>query len=101
MSHKPGPWEAVEHTANFPFPVGVCCRVVEKGGFTREHTICDITAQGDGKYEPAVTNANARLIAAAPELLAACKLALKAFEKNWAIDWNDLERAIAKAEEQQ
>jgi len=42
--------------------------------------------------------ANARLISAAPELLAACKLALNAFENNWAIDWGELEAAIAKAE---
>jgi flagellar biosynthesis regulator FlaF len=28
--------------------------------------------QGDGKYEPEVTNRNAMLIAAAPDLLAAC-----------------------------
>lgn len=32
------------------------------------------------------------------ELLAACKLALGAFERNDAIDWADLERAIAIAE---
>jgi hypothetical protein len=42
--------------------------------------------------------ANARLIAAAPDLLAACKLALGAFERNDAIDWNELAGAIAKAE---
>lgn len=42
--------------------------------------------------------ANARLIAAAPDLLAACKLALGAFTNNNAIDWSELERAIAKAE---
>ena len=38
------------------------------------------------------------LIAAAPDLLAACKLALSAFEHQRAIDWDDLYRAIAKAE---
>lgn len=41
---------------------------------------------------------DARLIAAAPDLLAACKAALGAFEHNHAIDWDDLVRAIAKAE---
>lgn len=41
--------------------------------------------------------ANARLIAAAPELLEACKSALGAFERNDAIDWDDLAAAIAKA----
>ena len=38
------------------------------------------------------------LLAAAPDLLAACKLALTAFEGNCAIDWAVLENAIAKAE---
>jgi hypothetical protein len=42
--------------------------------------------------------ANARLIEAAPKLLAACKAALGAFEHNHCIDWSDLERAIAQAE---
>ena len=42
-------------------------------------------------------HANARLIAAAPELLKACEQALGAFEHNWAINWDDLARAIAKA----
>lgn len=40
---------------------------------------------------------NARLIAAAPDLLAACELALYAFETRAVIDWGELERAIAKA----
>jgi hypothetical protein len=46
----------------------------------------------DGERE-----ANARLIAAAPELLEACKLALNAFERNDAIDWSVLSDAISKA----
>ncbi len=41
---------------------------------------------------------DADLLAAAPELLEACKMALGAFEHNNAIDWNDLERTLAKAE---
>jgi len=36
-------------------------------------------------------------IASAHDLFEACELALNAFEKNWCIDWGDLERAIAKA----
>jgi transcriptional regulator with XRE-family HTH domain len=32
------------------------------------------------------------------DLMVACKLALNAFEKNWAIDWGILERSIARAE---
>jgi len=47
---------------------------------------------------PAFYTADAHLISAAPDLLAACKAALGAFEHNHAIDWGDLERAIKKAE---
>jgi hypothetical protein len=36
-------------------------------------TICELIAQGDGRYDPIVTTANAHLIAAAPDLLAALK----------------------------
>lgn len=43
---------------------------------------------------------NARLISAAPDLLAACEAALGAFTNANAIDWSDLERAIAKAKGQ-
>lgn len=39
------------------------------------------------------------LLAALPDLLAACKAALGAFEHNHAIDWDDLARAIAKVED--
>lgn len=42
--------------------------------------------------------ANAWLIQAAPELLDGCKAALAAFERNDAINWDDLRRAIEKAQ---
>lgn len=58
--------------------------------------ICDTA--GEFYLRPSECIANARLIAAAPDLLHACKHALNAFEKNWCIDWNVLEKAIAKAE---
>ncbi len=38
------------------------------------------------------------LTEAAPDLLAGCKAALGAFEKNHCINWDDLARAIKKAE---
>lgn len=41
---------------------------------------------------------DARLITAAPDLLAACKLALEAFESAHAIDWGIIKAAISKAE---
>jgi hypothetical protein len=45
-----------------------------------------------------MAQANARLISAAPDLLEACKIALNAFEHNYAIDWAVLQSAISKAE---
>lgn len=63
---------------------------------------CEVIARVEGEH----TNPSSEctvcvrtlLFSAAPELLAACKLALGAFERNDCIDWNDLERAINKAE---
>jgi hypothetical protein len=81
--HTPGPWELK--------PV--------HGGVPGRRAIYACNALGE-KFicaEP-YDEANARLIAAAPDLLEACKLALAAFENNWAIDWNVLERAINRAE---
>lgn len=42
--------------------------------------------------------ARAMVIKSAPDLLAACKLALEAFETNNAIDWSILAAAIYRAE---
>lgn len=64
MSYTPGPWEAPE--------VGAGClfRVCKVGGAT----ICDIYCVGkDGKVDLDQSDANARLIAAAPDLLEAVK----------------------------
>lgn len=64
--------------------------VLEQVRFTiREHP------ESIDLFEP---NHNIHLLAAAPDLLAACKLALNAFERRDAIDWNILADAIAKAE---
>lgn len=43
--------------------------------------------------------ANAHLFSTAPELLAACELALGAFERNDCIDWGEIAAAIAKAKQ--
>ena len=68
----PGPWEAVEWTDEVPLPMGVVLAVQRAGTHGPQGRICEIVAQGsDGEYSPEVTNANARLLAAAPRLLAA------------------------------
>lgn len=80
MNHTPGPWKSYESSERSPFPAGCPVEVgTEVGRGAKTGTICEINAQGDGKYEPAVTAANAYLIAAAPDLLEACRLTLELF----------------------
>ena len=69
--HTPGPWEAHETGEGSPWPAGVLTAVY-KAGSKRFKTdcICEMVAQGDGKYDPKVTDANALLIAAAPDMVA-------------------------------
>jgi hypothetical protein len=69
-AYTPGPWVASWITAECPFPAGPPQSVQREGTIDGQGRICDMVAQGHGKYDPAVTAANARLIAAAPELLA-------------------------------
>ncbi len=100
--HTPGPWllrcagqftegePGHEETHDYPAHVVVLDRTEE--GLKRTRFVAECSGAGLPNDD------NARLIAAAPELLEQCKLALNAFEKNWAINWDDLRRAIAKAE---
>ena len=100
VGHTPGPW-AISHqpdTANR--------QVDDAAG--RQITYCPVHCKSVPLPE---AQANARLIAAAPELLAACKLALETAE-NWIHDQLDgtsmvepeladlepVRQAIAKAE---
>ncbi len=80
-AHTPGPWKA--HDAS--------CEITATNS---ESLITRVVARVASNKKRA---ANARLIAAAPDLLAACQLALGAFERNDAIDWSVLEKAIAHA----
>lgn len=77
--HTPSPWVAM-HDADGDYAIF--------GG----DTLIAVT-NADSEMD----EANAYLLAAAPELLRCCQLALDAFEKNWAIDWDDLRQAINKA----
>lgn len=87
MSHTPGPWHTgTDEDANVVYDSDC--------GFVAETTRDD----GDSVSE----SDNARLISAAPELLAACKKAKKRFDE-LGLDWlgkgrDPLEEAIAKAE---
>lgn len=85
----PGPWE-VFHAERPGIDAATCEQsIVIYGEGDDEAGI-----GGDGPEE---SLANAYLIAAAPELFEACKAALGAFERNDAIDWSILSRALAKA----
>ncbi len=67
--HTPGPWEAFESTEKTPFPAGVPVAVgTVEGEGAQTSIICEMVCQGGGKYDPAETEANAHLIAAAPAL---------------------------------
>ena len=58
--------------------------------------ICQLWSKSESNF--ANKDDNGPLLAAAPDLHEACKLALNAFERNDAIDWSILEKAIHKAE---
>jgi hypothetical protein len=95
--HTPGPWKVSG------------CRMARKGfenpmiecGETHEPLIAELLGQ-DRAWETKI--ANARLIAAAPELLEACKAAVTQFEANADYAFSDrevikaIQSAIAKAE---
>jgi hypothetical protein len=86
-AHTPGPWLVTKTQ------VGEHMIHLEDGS--------SIALVGDGPHEGDVrtSEANARLIAAAPELLEACKIALsKMTEFNMLLKDNYLSRVIAKAE---
>ncbi len=64
MKHTPGPWEAIEYTAHLE----VFGRITEGSGIRQR-----VAFVQDCTIPPEEQRADARLIAAAPELLAACK----------------------------
>lgn len=86
--HTPGPWYIEENSF-----------VVKK----HAGQIITITAALDGRIDNIERAANAKLIAAAPELLEACKLALWVMEKNeaqgmdYGVEKIQLQNAITKA----
>lgn len=100
--HTPGPW--VLETV--PTSIGTCHKIgpfPTNSGAHIENYACvyaDNIRMNDYGFSKTGDEllANAKLIAAAPDLLAACKAALGAFEHNHAINWDDLQAAIDKAE---
>ena len=100
VKHTPGPWEQwgggyVRH------------RVPDRAGRKVAYTLCSVSLPGANQrrsvndtvmsYDDALTvqDANARLIAAAPDLLAACKAAQQLIQ--FGVVYHKLEDAIKKA----
>lgn len=84
-AHAAVPWSA--HAAND-----------DSGDFVVASAGGVIIAEVFAMHGTLPAGAHARLIAAAPELLTSCKVALGAFERNNCINWDDLAKAIAKSE---
>ena len=74
LRHTPGPWVAVDACEGAPLPAGVLCAVQTRAEpWKSVGRICGMYAQGEnGRYSPERSSANALLVAAAPDLLAAC-----------------------------
>ncbi len=103
-THTPGPWRAwdrIEHRGgilitNEQGNIGVC-RVIDVQGSINDRT------PDTEKLDADICRANACLIAAAPDLLAACKAAQLAFratskaDKDYGHECGLLRDAIAKA----
>ena len=84
--HTPGPWSADECRSGFAV-------YAYKSGEAVVQTEDD-----EGRYGTIANEANARLIAAAPELLDALRLVLAHDGALTGADWTAIRAAIAKAE---
>ena len=100
MKYTPGPWE--NSTANGRIPIVRRIRrdngEADTFGSVVQSVSGPMVCRLDFGYGHKNDEANARLIAAAPDLLEACKLALDLFAKGHAIDSFDWGRSILKAE---
>lgn len=85
--HTPGPWKTHDN-------------IGRKGelGIIADVAPCIIAIMGNAKEWPREAEANARLIAAAPDLLKACKKILAEIKEHKSLNWSKLEAAISKAE---
>jgi hypothetical protein len=88
--HTPGPWRAETDRAQYP-PVAVWSERRKNGSVLRE-CVAGVLGTADSER----TQADAQLIAAAPDLLAAC-LDIRAFLRRSGYDARIVDAAIAKA----
>jgi hypothetical protein len=88
--HSPGPWHWEDGGSHEEGDAGRLCDA--KGSVVLDGFGEGVTQSVDVGPE------DARLIAAAPELLKQLKLCLKAFEDNWCIDWGEVDGLIRHIE---
>jgi hypothetical protein len=96
LKHTPGPWEAVQNNPDSDLTYTI---------MAANQPIADVYESGTAEHnQESEDTHNARLIAAAPELLAACKGAIAELNTYWKGDYagrplaSELRAAIAKAE---
>ena len=96
MKHTPGPWMVNDQPSIYPYVTAP-----SREGGPHRITLANCPHPADA-FHVHERDANAHLIAAAPEMLEACKEALRLIRNqtgNWQLGTEDmLERAIAKAE---
>lgn len=79
--HAPGPWHVIEYANGRAFGVGV--QVQTKGNMLVTHNICRLSDMATPQAE-----ANAHLIAAAPQMLEALEAAISALEDASCLGFN-------------
>ena len=99
-THTPGPWSIRRSESGYPYQI-----VADESHGNRPGGISNVTRWGPFCMPSSKEGeANARLVAAAPDFLAACKLAKDRFDQlglDWlGIELDPLTAAIAKATEE-
>ena len=95
-NHTPGPWTVERDPCHFHTASSVRGGASDGAKFPGRQLMAEVGGFADVQEQ----EANAALIAAAPDLLDACEQVLIASEDNGDmddIDWNQLRAAIAKA----
>ena len=82
MTHTPGPWYVEGESYNVGEAEVIVSGIPNGGGRIVAWTANSYEADSDNETTTAEDRANARLIAAAPDLLEACEVANRFFEQN-------------------
>ena len=82
MTHTPGPWYVEGESDNVGEAEVIVSGIPNGGGRIVAWTANSYEADSDNETTTAEDRANARLIAAAPDLLEACEVANRFFEQN-------------------